>query len=146
MLILMLGGTMTQAQPKERIEAWKIAYITKNLDLSPAEAEKFWPLYNAYKGEVEEIQKRKNTIRRGNRRVLQSKSDTELEQLADEYINLSVKQAEVQSYYHQELKKILPIQKVVLFYKTEQELNRKILEEIRRRQEERMNNRNRPRN
>lgn len=134
---------MTHAQPNEKIEAWKIAYITKNLDLSPAEAQKFWPVYNAYKAEIEDIQKRKNTIRRGSRRVIQAKSDAELEQIADEYIDLSVRQADIQATYHLELKKILPIRKVVLFYKTEQEVNRKILEEIRRRQEERAQNRNR---
>jgi Skp family chaperone for outer membrane proteins len=38
----------------QRIEAIKIAYITRELDLSPEESQKFWPLYNNY---FEELKK-----------------------------------------------------------------------------------------
>ena len=37
-----------------RLEAIKMAYITKQLNLSPDEAQKFWPVYNSY---FEEIKK-----------------------------------------------------------------------------------------
>ena len=30
----------------EKLTAYKIAFFTKNLNLTPAEAEKFWPIYN----------------------------------------------------------------------------------------------------
>jgi len=33
-------------QQKERLELFKIQFITKKLNLTPAEAEKFWPVYN----------------------------------------------------------------------------------------------------
>jgi hypothetical protein len=36
----------------EKIEALKIAYITKNLNLSPEEAQRFWPVYNKYVAEI----------------------------------------------------------------------------------------------
>ena len=36
---------MTKEQ-RERLESFRIQFITKKLDLSPAEAEKFWPVYN----------------------------------------------------------------------------------------------------
>ena len=36
----------------ESIEALKTAYITKELDLKPDEAQKFWPVYNEYTGEI----------------------------------------------------------------------------------------------
>lgn len=34
---------------RERLESYRIQFITKKLDLTPAEAEKFWPLYNEQK-------------------------------------------------------------------------------------------------
>lgn len=34
--------------PRENIEVLKVAYFTKHLSLTTEEAEKFWPLYNAY--------------------------------------------------------------------------------------------------
>jgi hypothetical protein len=41
-----------QRQPGANIQALKIAFITKRLNLSPEEAEKFWPIYNRYSAEV----------------------------------------------------------------------------------------------
>jgi hypothetical protein len=34
------------------IEAWKTAFITRRLDLSTEEAQKFWPIYNLYSAQV----------------------------------------------------------------------------------------------
>mgnify|MGYP000518586942 FL=1 len=34
---------------RERLESFRIQFITKKLDLTPAEAEKFWPVYNEQK-------------------------------------------------------------------------------------------------
>ena len=42
---------------KDKIEALRIAFISQQLNLSPAEAEKFWPVYNAYRNDVEALQK-----------------------------------------------------------------------------------------
>ena len=39
---------MTKEQ-RERLDLFSIQFITKKLDLTPAEAEKFWPLYNEQK-------------------------------------------------------------------------------------------------
>ena len=39
---------MTKEQ-RARLESFRIQFITKKLDLSPAEAEKFWPVYNEQK-------------------------------------------------------------------------------------------------
>ena len=40
--------SMTKEQ-RERLESFRIQFITKKLDLTPAEAEKFWPVYNEQK-------------------------------------------------------------------------------------------------
>ncbi|MBS1735199.1 MAG: hypothetical protein JSS98_01165 [Bacteroidetes bacterium] len=42
---------------QEKIEALKIAFITQKLQLTPSEAEKFWPLYNQYNEEVKGLSK-----------------------------------------------------------------------------------------
>ena len=36
-------------QQREKLELFKIQFVTKKLDLTPGEAEKFWPLYNEQK-------------------------------------------------------------------------------------------------
>jgi hypothetical protein len=37
---------------QEDIEALKVAFISKELELTPDEAQKFWPLYNQYSQEL----------------------------------------------------------------------------------------------
>lgn len=46
-----------QANPQraEKIQALKIAFITQKLQLTSAEAEKFWPVYNQYENEVRNL-------------------------------------------------------------------------------------------
>jgi hypothetical protein len=52
---LTLPGT-AQSRPQRPggpgLQALKIAFITKRLNLTPQEAERFWPIYNQYTAEV----------------------------------------------------------------------------------------------
>ena len=40
----------------EKVEALKIAFITQKLQLTPDEAQKFWPVYNQYENEIRSLQ------------------------------------------------------------------------------------------
>ena len=48
-----------QNERKENIEAMKIGFLTKKLDLTPEEAQKFWPVYNQYSDKMKELRKRR---------------------------------------------------------------------------------------
>ena len=52
-----LSQLKAQDDPEEnsKIEALKIAFISKKLDLSPDEAQKFWPVYNQYFKEMRQV-------------------------------------------------------------------------------------------
>ncbi|MBI2730736.1 MAG: hypothetical protein HYX40_08295 [Sphingobacteriales bacterium] len=60
-LLFIAGLPQLKAQddPEEnsKIEALKIAFISKKLDLSPDEAQKFWPVYNQYFKEMRQLLK-----------------------------------------------------------------------------------------
>ena len=40
----------------EKIQSLKIAFITQKLELTPDEAQKFWPVYNQYQTDVQNLQ------------------------------------------------------------------------------------------
>lgn len=42
----------TPEKKQQDIEALKVAFISKELDLTPDEAQKFWPVYNQYSKEL----------------------------------------------------------------------------------------------
>ena len=46
-------------QQKEKLELFKIQFITKKLALTPAEAEKFWPVYNDQKDASQSLMQEK---------------------------------------------------------------------------------------
>ena len=43
------------SQRTEKIKALKIAFITQKLQLTSAEAQKFWPVYNQYENEIRQV-------------------------------------------------------------------------------------------
>lgn len=54
-----IGFSYAQQNRFEAIESEKIAYITKELKLTPAEAQKFFPLYNKYNEEMWDLKRAK---------------------------------------------------------------------------------------
>jgi hypothetical protein len=42
---------------KENVEALKVAFITRHLNLTSEEAQKFWPAYNAYFEDLKKVRK-----------------------------------------------------------------------------------------
>ena len=63
-LFLTLSVFCQKNDPAEKIRRAKIALITERLDLSPAQAEKFWPIYNEYSKKQREVRKPFDDARR----------------------------------------------------------------------------------
>ena len=45
----------------KKIQAMEVAYMTKELNLSPEEAQRFWPVFNKYREEVRTVLNNKST-------------------------------------------------------------------------------------
>ena len=60
-LIILLSislNVVSQDEPErdaKKIQAMEVAYITRELNLTPEEAQKFWPVYNQYRQEVKGV-------------------------------------------------------------------------------------------
>jgi 4-amino-4-deoxy-L-arabinose transferase-like glycosyltransferase len=59
LLIIAIFGSFSfvaaQNGRQEKIQALKVAFITQRLQLTPAEAEKFWPVYNQFENEIRQV-------------------------------------------------------------------------------------------
>lgn len=53
----MLAAQPTQPDPKneEKIQALEVAFISRKLNLTTEEAQKFWPVYNEYKKDIKAV-------------------------------------------------------------------------------------------
>jgi len=117
---------------KQKIRAHKIAFFTDRLSLTPAEAEKFWPMYNAYTDAREQLMNaffqeiccKDCPIKKGENEVDASKlSDAEALKL----INDKVKLFDLEKKLHNDLCKLFSPQRVLIYYCTEREFHRELL-------------------
>jgi hypothetical protein len=119
----------------ERLNVEKIAFFTQKLQLTSEEAEKFWPVYNAFQKEKTENQKNKINLERTFRNNDGTLSDKEIEKLADDYISYLQTDADLSTKYHQKFKKVLPIQKVMKLYQAENQYKAMLLKRLRNQRE-----------
>jgi hypothetical protein len=50
------GGAQNPGDQRRRIEAMEVAYMTRELNLSSEDAQKFWPVFNKYRDEMKAVQ------------------------------------------------------------------------------------------
>lgn len=131
MLVAPAINLSAQNTEMDRINAYKIAFFTRRLNLTPAEAEKFWPVYNEYDNKRIDLQKqRSETMRMIN--LQESKmSDAELLKSADRIVALQVDEALLTESLHKRLKEILPARKVIRVYQAENLFRNQLLNELR---------------
>ncbi len=120
------------SERQERMQAHKIAFITDELDLTAAEAEKFWPIYNAYQAE-------EKAIKENLRKQLQSTagmSDDEALALLSQQLDNEEEKVALQRRYVQELKMVIPGKKILKLFNAERNFVRRVLREYRNRRQE----------
>ena len=124
---------------KERMKAFKTAYITDELDLSAKEAEKFWPVYNQYdkkmfKLKVERARKDRHRIKEvGGPENL---SDEEATSIIFGMLNSEKEASVTREEMYKELSKVLSPAKLLALYQAEMNFNKRLLHEYRKRKEQ----------
>jgi hypothetical protein len=125
--LLFLAGGILHAQPGNKVEALRASFISKKLDLSSSEAEKFWPLYNEYNDKIRTI---KRNLRQAYRKPVEHMSDSEVEELSQYEVKSKQLEAELHTQYSAKMKNIIGARKMVLLRQAEEEFKRELLENI----------------
>ena len=107
-----------------KVEALKIGYLTKKLNLSTEEAQKFWPIYNKYAEEIRKVR----IDARANK---------------DKEIDTEEKLLSIRKKYNGEFIKALSSEKVNSFFKAEKEFGGFLQKELQERRMQQLNNRRR---
>ena len=127
----------------ENFKAYKIAYITQELDLTPEEAEKFWPLYNEFGKQFYEL--KVIDMREQKRKIKESGGiDALSEKDANDYItgllNKEKELVDIKKKFYKQLEGVLSPNKILKLYRAENEFNRKLLSEFRKNKSKQPNN------
>lgn len=142
MTIALMSCMIAKAQPgpggadkKEKIEAIKIGYLTKQLELSAEEAKLFWPVYNQYDAEMEVIRKGRLTELMNAKINFESMSDADVSKTIDNEFNSQQQELNIKKKYNEEFKKVLPVKKVAKFWVAEQKFKLYLLEQLKQQKE-----------
>jgi hypothetical protein len=120
-------------EKREQIKVMKIAFLTTELNLTPSEAEKFWPIFNAFDDKQFELKHQKmiNTLKK--------MDDAAIDKISEKEAGLMLAQMEeTEEQLHQlrkkfiaNLKNILPSVKILKLKKSEENFNKKLLQQYR---------------
>lgn len=115
----------------EKFRAEKVSFLTTKLDLTPSEAEKFWPIYNQMDKERWEAQKCRRDLENKVSEAEESLSDNEIIKLTREFSGSMQKEGTLMTSYNEKLLKVLPPKKVLKLYKAENEFRMNMIRKYR---------------
>lgn len=104
-----------QPNKGERVEALRVAFITERLNLTPAEAQNFWPVYNQYRNDMETL--RKNF-----------KQGPDVQLTAEQQLDFEQKKLDLKKKYTSQFEGALGKTKVNQLYNLEAEFHQKLKE------------------
>ena len=126
LITLCVGGLF--AQDPSKVESYKIGFFSEKLELTPQESERFWPLYNKYRDEIKSIKKNS----RQSTRQIGLMSDSELNEVFQNFLSNKEKEVAAARKLHADLKKVLSERKATLVFFVEREFNNKLLQTMRK--------------
>lgn len=135
MALMLTTGLIAQERGKDRIKAYRTAYITQELDLSSKEAEIFWPVYNEYDKKifslrVEQMRKERSRIRDlGGPEML---SDEEASKTLNKMLASEKEITKTRDEMYKALSKILTPTKLLKLYHAEMNFNKRLLSEFKK--------------
>ena len=112
-------------EAREDFLANKVAFFTNALELTPQEAQVFWPLYNEFW--EKRVQARREFMRilnRVNSPELTEKE--EIERLSDQFVLCLTKESDLMKEYYQKFKKVLPTEKAMKIFNTEEKFKKSL--------------------
>ena len=122
----------SQGKNHEKIKALKTAHITNQLELTSAEAEKFWPIYNEYDAKLitlrkEEKGKFKGKLRNGG---IDSLTDKEANEIIDKMLEMKAVKLEYRKELVSDLRRVISPKKIIKLQRAEDSFKRMLLERL----------------
>lgn len=116
---------------KDYLKSQKVAFFTNNIDFTPKEAEKFWPVYNEYSDKRDNLMADRRQILRQLSEFERMENEKDIKTLLDAYITSFTKEADLLQEYYKKFALILSPKKVARLYQTEEHFKRLLIETIR---------------
>jgi len=126
------------SQPKDgkdenfkKYQSMKVSYMTEKLNLTPEEAQKFWPVYNEFDKKRFGIHKKAYDISKKIHDNIDKYTEKDYRNFITEMENKELAELNLAKEYNEKFLKILPAKKVVMIDNVEKDFRFKMLREFR---------------
>jgi len=126
-----IGQNQSHEDRWEKMKAEKVAFLTTQLALTSAEAEKFWPIYNEMEKQRWDAQKARRELENKVSEAEESLSENEVVKLTRDFAGSMAKEGALMSGYNEKLLKVIPAKKVLKLYKAENEFRMNMIRKYR---------------
>ena len=119
---------------REKIKTLKISYLTEKLNLTPEEAQKFWPIYNAYDEEQHALRSRQRTeLKKAlkNSDEIEALNEGDAEKLIILKLSIDRQLHESQKKFIDKVKQVISFKKIIRLHVAEMEFGRKLMSKYR---------------
>lgn len=124
------GRVKPQQNNKEKVQQLKIAYFTKELDLSTEDAEKFWPIYNEMNDKIREQKKIARNAAKEIKENASTLTEEQFKKNSEEALDARIKEAQLQKEYHGKIAGVIGYKKASKLLSLEAEFKRELLKRL----------------
>lgn len=111
----------------QQIRNYKISFLTSKLDLSPEQAQKFWPLYNQYESERHKLHRQTRIFRDDK---LAGIPEQELRDKLNDRLTAQQSMVDLDKVYMDRFLKVISVRQMAVLYRSEEEFPRILLEKL----------------
>jgi hypothetical protein len=115
---------------RQKVQQLKIAFFTKELDLSTEEAEKFWPVYNEMAKEIKSKKRDRKVLSKELKEGFDSLSDADFKKKTTEILDLEIEEAELKKEYINKIAGIIGYKKATKLLSLEAKFKRELLNKL----------------
>lgn len=117
---------------KQQLEAEKIALITKELSLDADQAKVFWPVYDAYQKEIDQVRKEQRANKKAAASGYADMSDKEANEAMMKDFAMKEKEIAIQrNYYENKFPEVIKPKQTVKLYSLEGRWKKMLLKKMR---------------
>jgi hypothetical protein len=126
-------SSIAQNNNRDRIKMLKVSFITNAIDLTPSEAEKFWPIYNLHHKKINQL---KYKLERGNFNsnengvTIDNINNEKAKELVYEVLNTESEIVNIKKQLIEELSSVISSKKILKLQKAERDFNKRMLQEF----------------
>ncbi|HAA14244.1 MAG TPA: hypothetical protein DCE41_22145 [Cytophagales bacterium] len=126
-------GGGPRGERRQQIESARIAFITQKLDLTPEQAQQFWPIYNELEDKRQELRKSMRDSRMDAGTEL---SEEEASEMIVAFQDMRQKELNLEKAYSERMLGVISARQVLKLMRAEEEFRQYVIQQLRERRSE----------